>query len=157
MTNDEMLDKVKAAIGETMSISMSKEGTFLTIGNQPLGEITTEQACIMWDLMPLLAGAVVKPAAPVGNTARGRVMAEETRPHWAEEIGQEIRMLRTYNAHLINALARIAHSDAQHSGDAMKMRNIATAILHPDKAEIYDPTLPTYRRPSGAGGGPSNG
>lgn len=67
MTNDEMLDKVKAAIGETMSISMSKEGTFLTIGNQPLGEITTEQACIMWDLMPLLAGAVVKPAAPVGD------------------------------------------------------------------------------------------
>jgi hypothetical protein len=63
MTNDEMLDKVKAAIGKPMSISMSKAGTFLTIGNEPLGEITTEQACIMWDLMPLLAGSL----SPVGQ------------------------------------------------------------------------------------------
>ena len=56
-------------------------------------------------------------------------------------------MLRTYNAHLINALARVAHHDAQCGQDALNMRNIATAILHPEKAEIYDLSLPTYRRP----------
>lgn len=56
MTNDEMLDKVKAAIGKPMGVSMSKAGTFLTIAGEPLGEITMEQACIMWDLMPALAG-----------------------------------------------------------------------------------------------------
>lgn len=70
----------------------------------------------------------------------------EVRPHWAEEISDEIRMLRTYNAHLIKALARIARHDVQCSEDAMKIRNIATAVLHPDKAGQYDPSLPTYKR-----------
>jgi len=61
MTNDEMLYRVKAGIGKPMSISMSKAGTFLTIGEESLGEISMEQACIMWDLMPMLAGAIAKP------------------------------------------------------------------------------------------------
>lgn len=59
MTNDEMIDKVKASIGKPMSVSLSKAGTFLTIDGEPLGEITTEQACIMWDLMPVLAGCTL--------------------------------------------------------------------------------------------------
>jgi hypothetical protein len=74
-------------------------------------------------------------------------MTDDIRPPWAEEISQEIRMLRAYNAQLVNGLARIAHHDAQCGMDAINMRKIATAILHPDKAEIYDPSLPTYRRP----------
>jgi hypothetical protein len=41
---------------------------------------------------------------------------------------------------LRKAIARIAHSNAQNGEDAMKMRNIATAILYPEKAHIYDPT-----------------
>jgi hypothetical protein len=40
---------------------------------------------------------------------------------------------------LLLGLARIAHSDAQNGEDAMKMRNIATALIHPEKKDIYDP------------------
>lgn len=61
MTNDEMLDKVKASLGKPVSVSMSKAGIFLKIGAEQLGEITTEQACIMWDLMPVLASSLTRP------------------------------------------------------------------------------------------------
>lgn len=71
------------------------------------------------------------------------------KPNWAEELGQEIRMLRFYNAHLVNTIANIAQSNAQNGEDALKMRNIATAILYPEKATQYDPAMPTYRKPKG--------
>jgi hypothetical protein len=69
MTNDELLDKVKASIGKPMSVSMSKAGTFLSIGGEHLGEITSEQADIMWKLMPALAGAAA--AVALSNGERG--------------------------------------------------------------------------------------
>lgn len=60
MTNDEMLDRVVASIGKPMNISMSKAGIFLTIGDDRIGEISAEQAEIMWGLMPTLASAITR-------------------------------------------------------------------------------------------------
>lgn len=56
------------------------------------------------------------------------------KPHWAEELSSENLMLRTFNWHLLAALAKIANCNAQNGEDAMKMRNIAFAVLYPEKA-----------------------
>jgi hypothetical protein len=55
-------------VGKPMRVSMTKDGILLTIAGESLGEITMEQACIMWELMPMLAGCCSRSSQNRGAT-----------------------------------------------------------------------------------------
>ena len=68
---------------------------------------------------------------------RMRQTYEATGDEWFKRAAEALD--QTAVERLRGALARIAHSCAQNGEDAMRMRNIATAMLYPEKAHIYDP------------------
>lgn len=62
MTNDEMGQKIIAALGKPMGFHSSKAGSFLKIDGEDF-EVTEQQACILWDLLPQIAGYKAPPVA----------------------------------------------------------------------------------------------